>query len=437
MVKEKKSKKKQKKTGINSFNIENTILFNKLINNIPDIIYIKDNKHRFILANKTMADYLEIDLDDIIGKTDHDFFPKEIADLYFRDEDLILNSGNPIIDKTEKSIYSGKELWFSTTKMPYHDKNGNIIGIMVISINVTQRVVELEQEKSLFDTLMDNLSEDIYFKDLNSKFVRINKALAEKYSFKNPEEAVGMSDFDFYSDEHANQAYEDEQQIIRTGEPILDFEEKETYTDKEDRWMSTSKMPWYDKDENIIGIFGIGKDITSRKKAEEKIKRLTFHDPLTNLYNRAFFDEELIRLDSERQLPLTVLMGDVNGLKLINDSAGHLKGDELLKKIAEIFKISFRKEDIVTRWGGDEFIVLLPKTSTKTALEIEKRIKELCRQHSTKDLPLSISMGISSKKTIGEDIIDILKKAERSMYKNKVLENKDNFEAALISKKPK
>jgi PAS domain S-box-containing protein len=166
MTKEKKSKKdtkKQNKTKLNPINAENTNLFYSLINNIPDFIYIKDKKHRFVFVNKTMADSLGIDLEDIVGKTDHDFFPKESADEYSKDEDLILKSGKPIIDKAEISIYSGKKLWDSTSKIPFNDANGKIIGIIGISKKASKRLAELEKEKILFNMLMNHISEDIYF----------------------------------------------------------------------------------------------------------------------------------------------------------------------------------------------------------------------------------------------------------------------------------
>ncbi|MBM3713402.1 MAG: diguanylate cyclase, partial [Actinobacteria bacterium] len=104
---------------------------------------------------------------------------------------------------------------------------------------------------------------------------------------------------------------------------------------------------------NLRIYLHIIKDITEKKISQERIKYLSFHDKLTGLYNRAFFEEELIRLDVKRQLPLSLVIGDVNGLKLINDAFGHEKGDELLKKISKILKDCFRAEDIIARWGGD------------------------------------------------------------------------------------
>ena len=157
----------------------------------------------------------------------------------------------------------------------------------------------------MMDALMKYITDSIYFKDLKSRCIRINKACAEKYRINNPDEAVGKTDFDFFSEEHARQAYDIEQKIIKTGIPAIDIEEKETYEDSEDRWISTTKMPFYDEKGKIIGTFGISRDITDKRKAEEKVKYLSFHDGLTGLYNRAYFDEELNRLDTERQLPVS------------------------------------------------------------------------------------------------------------------------------------
>lgn len=278
-------------------------------------------------------------------------------------------------------------------------------------------------ESQMITALMEYITDSIYFKDLKSRCIRVNKACAEKYRINNPDEAVGKTDFDFFSEEHAKQAYDDEQNVIKTGRPMVDFEEKETWHEKGYRWVSTTKMPFYDEKGKIIGTFGISRDITDRKKAEEKIEYLSFHDGLTGLYNRAYFDEELNRLDTERQLPITIVMGDLNGLKLINDAYGHSKGDVLLRNIADILKESFRKEDITSRWGGDEFISILPKTSVKDAESIIKRIKELCEEKSTTEMPLSISLGVSTKKSSSENIDDILKEAEDKMYKSKIVES--------------
>jgi len=289
----------------------------------------------------------------------------------------------------------------------------------------------------MMEALMDHIPDSIYFKDPESRIIRVNRACAEMaYKMKSPEEAVGKTDFDIFSKEHASQAYADEQRIIKTGKPIVNIEEKETWRfEKEPRWISTTKMPFYDREGNIIGTFGISRDISDRKKAEEKVEYLSFHDTLTGLHNRAYFEEELARLNTPRQLPLTIVMGDVNGLKVINDAYGHTKGDEFLVKIAGILKDAFRDEDILSRWGGDEFITILPKTTYRDAQKIVRRIKSLCKKRKTKDMPLSISLGIATKKEPEEKIEDVIKKAEDKMYKCKVADSKSVHESLVESLK--
>ena len=160
-------------------------------------------------------------------------------------------------------------------------------------------------------------------------------------------------------------------------------------------------------------------DITQRKKIESKMVYLSYHDTLAGLYNRAFLEEEIQRLDVKRQLPISLIMADLNGLKIINDSYGHQKGDEILIKTSEILKKACRKEDIISRWGGDEFVILLPQTDLKEAQKIQSRIESLARK-SQSEIPISIAVGINVKKNVEEDIYEILNKAEDKMYQDKL-----------------
>ncbi len=143
---------------------------------------------------------------------------------------------------------------------------------------------------------------------------------------------------------------------------------------------------------------------------------------LTDLYNRAYFDEELKRLDRERQLPLSIIIGDVNGLKLINDGFGHKKGDLLLRKCAKVLVKSCRSEDIICRWGGDEFAIFLPKTREEEAEEIVERIRLGCIDLENKKLPLSISLGVATKTEHSQNLQKVIKSAEDGMYRRKLVE---------------
>lgn len=165
------------------------------------------------------------------------------------------------------------------------------------------------------------------------------------------------------------------------------------------------------------------RDMRDRKQMEMKLEYLSYHDQLTGLYNRRFFEEELKRLDVPRNYPLTIVMSDVNGLKLVNDSFGHAVGDKLLKKVSDIFVKGCRADDIIARQGGDEFVILLPKTDEFEAELIVKRIKELALTEKVDSIEISVSIGYDTKRSEEVDVDEVLKKAEDIMYKKKLFES--------------
>jgi PAS domain S-box-containing protein len=155
------------------------------------------------------------------------------------------------------------------------DSRGEVIGVASIARDITERKraeEALSEERHLLRTLMDNLPDVIYFKDQQSRFTRINKAHAKMFGLNDPAQAVGKTDADFFTGEHARQAYADEQDIMGTGQPVLGKEEKETWPDGHVTWASTTKMPLRDTNGNIIGTFGISHDITERKQAEQELR---------------------------------------------------------------------------------------------------------------------------------------------------------------------
>ncbi len=169
-----------------------------------------------------------------------------------------------------------------------------------------------------------------------------------------------------------------------------------------------------------------------RIKSEKKIRYISFHDNLTNLYNRAYFEEELKRLNTRRQMPVSIIIGDANGLKLTNDVFGHQEGDRLLQEMARILKETCRNEDIIARWGGDEFAILLPATDGEEAKNICRRIQKVCQESENTPIQPSISLGVSSKEDPVEDVGEVLKRAENDMYSNKLTESR-NIRNSIIS----
>jgi PAS domain S-box-containing protein len=252
-------------------------LLQAILDNIPDRIYFKDTECRFVQCNQAVARRVGVEnTKQVIGKTDFDFYPREKAEEFHRDEQETMKAGQPLINKVERVARpDGKVVWASVTKVPLRDQNGKVKGLVGISRDITEiKQVEetLIQERSLLRTLIDNLPDGVYIKDTAGRKTMVNPADLKVLGCKTEAEAIGKSDFDLFPTDIAEKFWADDQKVLQ-GEPVLNREEYVMNDAGEKRWLLTSKLTLRDQDGRITGLVGIGRDITGQKRTEEMLRQ--------------------------------------------------------------------------------------------------------------------------------------------------------------------
>jgi len=283
------------------------------------------------------------------------------------------------------------------------------------------RLGEIEEKIEIF---MDASLDGIVIHD-NGTIVKANKAFLEMFSAP-AEDIAGRHLMEFISAEYQDIFSE------RLEKNVTDAIEVSGNK-------STGSMVYADTSGGYIVYEGrklrmeIFHDISDLRRSEKKIKYLKFHDSLTELYNRTYLEKVLGNVYRERNLPLNFIICDLNGLKLVNDAFGYREGDKLLKRVAKILKYCSRKEDIVARWGGDEFFILLPRSTAAEVEDVLFRIRNICTNTKDQKIPLNISIGTATRDDSSQDYRDIIKEAEANMYTNKLLERKSIYNSILAS----
>jgi len=273
--------------------IKEQYLMRNLMDNLPDHIYFKDRESRFIRVNSTQAQLFGFkDPNNLVGKTDFDFFSEEHAKQAYDDEQAIILTGQPVIKEERETWTDRPDTWVYTTKVPLRDDEGKVVGTFGVSRDITRhREVEeeLAAERNLLRSLIDNMPDRIYAKDLESRFILCNDAVVKRMGMTNIEDIIGKTDFDFLPHDLAEQFFANEQQIIKSGIPLINHEESMGNIDGIPRWNLSSKVPLRNLMGNIIGVVGMGRDITDRKLVEEEIKRKNELLQVTNAEKDKFF----------------------------------------------------------------------------------------------------------------------------------------------------
>jgi len=358
---------------------------------------------QFIKINAAYERIIGLDRSQLIGKRASELLQNLPAERVEWFRDFSQKALSPNIKRFTQYVGT-MDTWYEVT-VSSTEKDRISFGYTDISQSI-QRSTYLER----FFDIIPNL---LCIMDLNGLFIKVNQACKTILGYL-PQEIEGNSFLDYihYQETQANETF-----LKKLSEQVHVLNHVNLYRCKDGIFR---ELEW-DAHRDDNRIYAIVRDVTEKRKKQKHIEYLSYHDMLTGLFNRQFLEEELKRLNTERNLPISIIMGDINKLKIINDAFGHEKGDELIKKAADVLKQCCRVDDLIARWGGDEFVILLPKTERVKAEEIANRITENCVKEQVNSIAVSIALGIAAKTSIEEDIMGTLASAEEAMYKNKML----------------
>lgn len=403
-------------------------IFKLLADNIPQPIWIKDLDLRFIYINKEYEEIYKGINKNFIGRNDEEIFDGVVNEDCHRYCKKVINTLEPL---TEEGYLDGRRR--KVTIVPLID-NGELIAIAGIYANldiINEKDKIIEERENILKVVMDTLPGRVFYKDKNGRYVYVNKQFDEFYNKEGIGEVVGKTNFEIHPSEELAMKYtREDNEVIETKNSIK--AETILYSDDgTEIYTEAVKVPVIDKDGEVAGVVGLILDVTEKKEAEEKLKRLSFTDILTGLYNRTYFEEKAQELLREEYLPVGVIMGDANGLKLVNDTLGHSQGDELLKLIANLLKDVCKEGQLIFRTGGDEFAILIPNTTEYECEHIIRKIFKQCRNYKHDLIDVSISLGSSITDNLNKSIYDALKEADDKVYRQKLLQ-KNSLSSSMM-----
>jgi len=388
---------------------------------IPDLVFVINKEGICVECYTENDDNLLIPKKEFINKSINLFLPTDVIELatLYRKEVLKTGIANNFSYTFE---INGKNEYYECR---YAKINDSTVLAIVRDITIKrEQELRVKASENNFKQIFENSSDTILIiSDLI--IVDCNNATLNMFDFDEKDSIIGKNPWELSPIRQAKG--QDSEQLIKiyiNNTKNMINERFEFYFAKRDGKIFPVEIILT----NIIVngkeiIHALLRDVSELKVYQEKLEFLSYHDQLTKLYNRWFFQEEIRRLDVKRNLPITIILGDVNGLKLVNDSFGHGKGDQLLINAANSIIKGCREDDIIARIGGDEFAIILPNSDEYQAEKIVKRIKDLANNENIGVVELSISFGWETKYDVDDDMMEIIKKAEDRMYKKKIFES--------------
>jgi diguanylate cyclase (GGDEF)-like protein/PAS domain S-box-containing protein len=406
---------------------ENEKQFQRIIENLPMSLYITSMEGVLLYANAKCLKLFGLKPEDI-GK-------KQMTAHWENEEErrdwLTLLKEQGFINDYELRLKSAsdKKIWAITSGIIIQYKNKASILSTHLDIKERKRIEsELKASEEKYRLLTEFSSDVIWILNLNQKKLTYVSPSSYYLTGFTPDEMMDLGPDSIVTEESLTTV---KTWIERNMSEFLSQPDSpKSYMTEVRQKCKSGDVIWVEisakfrfNNAKEIEIVAASRNIEERKKAEREVVYLSYHDQLTGLYNRRFYEEELSRINYKWNLPITLVLADVNGLKLTNDAFGHNAGDELLKRLSFIFKSVLRAEDVAARIGGDEFAVLLSRAGASEAERVIRKIKNLMKSSRSGQPILSVSFGWATKVSLEEDFYDLFLQAEDNMYHNKLIES--------------
>ncbi|OPX90150.1 PAS domain S-box protein [Pelotomaculum sp. PtaB.Bin117] len=413
-----------------------------IIENLHDAITKIDKNGKFEYLSPSIKNITGYAPDERMGKSAFELVHPDDLDRVIATYETSIKTSSSGKAEYRLRHADGHYIWLETTGNLLLDECGKFIGATMILRDITGRKLAEEKLRDAHQQLIDViefLPDQIFVIDKEKKIIAWNRAIEDATGISK-EEVLGKEDNTF-----AIKVYGESRPLLidftfdNNPEIKSEYVSKYSYFKKIDNllhaetyipslfngkgahiWITAA--PLFDGEGNQVGAIETARDITERKQMEEKLKYLSMRDSLTGLYNRTYFDEEINRLKGGRQPPLGIIVCDVDGLKLINDTMGHEAGNTLLVSTANLIKSCFRSGDMIARIGGDEFVVLLPCTDRHAVESACHRIREIIADYNiaNPELPLSLSIGFAISDNQTKSPNELFAEADLNMYREKL-----------------
>jgi diguanylate cyclase (GGDEF)-like protein/PAS domain S-box-containing protein len=401
---------------------------NQVLDSIDSFIYTKDLLGNYTYANQAVLNLFEKNLAEVIGFDDSHFFDLALSTQLQINDDLVMNQAIRVESEESNFIKAKNEMHiYKVVKKPLYNSEGIVDGMCGISTDITvekKLQEQVNEQNYLLDTMLNNIDAHIYVKDCERTFLYVNSRVAKLFGNK-AENIIGKKDTEVLPKEVAEHFYQSDKQVFSTNQKQVIAETSQNDDGETCHYIST-KVP-FNQPDKLPALIGFSTDVTELFNLKEEFKKRANTDPLTNLYNRRFFTKQAGREYQHAKrysLSMTLISIDIDHFKSINDQYGHPTGDQVLIKVAKQLQENLRQTDILARIGGEEFSILLPETSSQSAMIFAERIREnQSKLIITGDwqgaITLSVSIGVSSLLSSDVAFDDLFSRADKALYQAK------------------